>query len=43
MNGNMSWIYYTEINILTCKIIWKPLKVFFFFREDGREVQKFPD
>ena len=31
MNGNKSWIYYTKINILTWKIICKPLKVFLFF------------
>ena len=39
MDGNMSWMYHTEINFLKRKIVRKLRKLqFFFFSEDGREV-----
>ena len=43
MDGNMSWMYYTEINFSTLKIVCTLWKVFLFFSEDGGEVQKFTD
>ena len=40
VNGNMDWMFQTEITFLHGKLC---ANSDFFFREDGREVQKFTD
>ena len=42
MNGDMSWMYQTEISFLHQKLNANFGK-FNFLGEDGRKVQKFPD
>ena len=36
MNGNMSWMYQTEINFLTRKIACKLWKILIYFSEGDR-------